>query len=152
MKINVLHISTPTTFRGGEQQVLYLIEALQNFNTNQILICPFAAPINTMVNSENCKIVTIKKPSSISFSLIDTIHKTCKKEAIHIIHAHDSKAQTAAVLSVFKNKLKVKVTVTRHVLFPVSGYFSKLKYRTKIVDRIICVSDAVQKEMLKIQS
>ncbi|MGY0407572.1 MAG: glycosyltransferase [Polaribacter sp.] len=150
MKINILHISTATTFRGGEQQVCCLIKVLQKENVSQTLICPLKAPISERINKDFCKVINTVKPSSISFSLMRKIKETCKNKKISIIHAHDSKAHTAAVLSVFKNKLDVKVIVTRRVLFPVLGYFSKLKYKTNIVAKVICISKAVQLEMQKL--
>lgn len=149
MKINILHISTATSFRGGEQQVSYLIESLQKYPVNQTLICPKNAPLNTKINKDFCKIINTQKPTSISFSLIKLIKKECLND-INIVHAHDSKAHTAAVLSLINNKFDIKLIVTRRVLFSVKGFFSKLKYKTKIVNKIICISNAVQDEMKKI--
>lgn len=146
----VLHISTASSFRGGEMQVSYLIKSLENFAVKQILICPEGAPIINYINHNSCKVFFVKKPKSISFSLVKKIKEICKNENIDIVHAHDSIGHTAAVLSAYRNKGTKKVVVTRRVLFPVTGFFSKLKYRTNIVSKIICISKAVEKEMQKI--
>lgn len=150
MKINILHISTATSFRGGEQQVSYLLRSLQNHMVKQVLICPKQAPLIDYVDNRFCNVVNYDTKKNTLFSAINNINKVCNSEEVHIIHAHDSKAHTSAVLTVLKNKLNVKLVVTRRVLFPVSGYLSKLKYKTSIVNSVICISKSVQNEMLKV--
>lgn len=146
--INILHVSSASSFRGGEQQVYYLIKSLEKHNAKQTLICPSNAYLKEKLKNKSINLVSVNKPGL--YSLLQTIKETCFEQDIQIIHAHDSKAHTAVVLSVFKNRLNVKVIITRRVIFPVSGYLSKLKYQTKIVSKIICVSEGVKEEMLNV--
>lgn len=150
MDINILHISTSTGFRGGEQQVVYLINSLDEYKVNQTIICPKNAPLIKKINKNCCNFIEFKKRNFIDFSFLNLINQTCRSNNIQIIHAHDSKAHTFAVLSTFTYKLLSKVIVTRRVIFPVAGFLSKLKYKTNIVKSIICESKAVQSEMIKI--
>lgn len=150
MPINVLHISTPASFRGGEQQVSYLINSLVKFDITQFLICPKKAMLNDKIDIEKCTIINHKKIKFISISLIIKTINMCFDNDISIIHAHDSKAQTVAVFVAFFSKKKIKVVVTRRVLFAVKGWLSKFKYKIKNVNKIICISKAVELEMRKI--
>lgn len=38
--MTILHVSTPVSWRGGEQQVAYLATALQSMGIDQVVLCP----------------------------------------------------------------------------------------------------------------
>lgn len=147
MKINVLHISTAQSWRGGELQVQYLINTLNKYsNINQILLCVKDSELSKRI--KNCKVITKNKPIFISFNWVNAIQKICNSEQIDVIHVHESKAQTFAVLSsLFNDK---KIIVTRRVIFPVTGCLSKKKYTHKSIKKVVCISNAVKKEMRKV--
>ncbi|OSY89352.1 hypothetical protein WH52_01575 [Tenacibaculum holothuriorum] len=144
--MNVLHISTAKDWRGGERQIYYLVKELKKYSIKQYLITPNNSELGNRL-SDTLPVVYIKKPSSFSLTWIKKIYKICLEESIDIIHIHDSKAQTQAFFAKKLYKLNVKIVVTRKVIFPVKGYFSKLKYQTPIINKVVAISSAVKAEL-----
>lgn len=141
--IRILHITTAKSWRGGERQVTNLLKSLQGYeDIENFLLC--------RTNSELDKRIVNKRKinhEGTIFSWINKIKQICEEHTIDIIHAHESKSHTNALLaSILYNK--IPVIVTRRVLFPVKGALSKMKYRR--TKKIICISEAVKKEMNKI--
>ncbi|WP_262510259.1 glycosyltransferase family 4 protein [Sediminitomix flava] len=137
------------TWRGGERQVYYLMESLSTQSINQHLLCSENSEISSRVNTSVATTHVKPKPSSISLSWAKEVKRICQTQKIDIIHAHDSKSQTFAVLGNALFNINIPVILTRRVLFPVKGKLSLFKYNHPSIKKIICISSAVQKEMQK---
>jgi len=143
--MTVLHISTATGWRGGEQQAAYLIDQLGSLQTACFLLCPKDAAIIQRLNKSNCKIEVFQKGKALNLSLARKIKILCKDHQIDLIHTHDSHAHTAAFLSSWLFGNKCPVVVSRRVDFAVSpSPLSHLKYNHSSIKKIICVSDAIR--------
>ena len=69
-----------------------------------------------------------------------------KKGSFHLLHVHDSHAHTFAVLANVLFGMNAPLIVSRRVDFPVSkSFLSKFKYNHSSVQKIVCVSKAIQK-------
>ena len=67
--MKVLHLSGATSWRGGEQQLLYLHDSLKSQNIEQIILCPFNSELyNRMINKEEEKIIGYNKSISIDLN------------------------------------------------------------------------------------
>ncbi|MEM9022373.1 MAG: hypothetical protein AAGB22_01430, partial [Bacteroidota bacterium] len=44
----ILHVSTPRTWRGGEQQMAYLVEALHRMGVPQLIVCRKGSAVETV--------------------------------------------------------------------------------------------------------
>lgn len=142
--MKILHISTALSWRGGEQQLAYLIEGLQVKNVEQVLLCVKESELSKRIQ---VNLQELSKPNSVSFTWIKEIARLSKE--VDVIHVHEPKAHTFAVLStLFGNT--TPVLVTRRVVFSVKGFLSKLKYQHTSVKKIICISNAVVEEMLTV--
>jgi L-malate glycosyltransferase len=142
--VNILHLSTAQTWRGGEQQIAYLMEELHSeFGAIQTLVCPLDSELARRLKDYPYNLLTYKKSGSISFSLAFKIKKYCLNHGVQIIHAHDSHAHTAAVLSAVLGN-KVPVVVSRRVDFKAGkSILSSWKYNHPAVKKIIAVSHAI---------
>lgn len=142
--MKVLHISTATGWRGGEQQATYLITELQQLNVACMLLCPQDSEIQKRASCP--QVFTFRKKGSLNFSLAGQIKKICIANQISLIHTHDSHAHTAAFISAWLFGNKTPVIISRRVDFAVSGnFFSGMKYNHPCIKKIICVSAAIQK-------
>ena len=143
---NILHISTPKSWRGGEQQLAYLYEELILRGVHQYIICPKNSEMAKKGKSLNWNIIECEKKIAFDPFFARKVSIVCKKRNIDIVHAHDSHAHSFAVISasLFGNKLPI--IVSRRVDFPISRSSIK-KYNHKNIKRIICVSDAIKKIM-----
>ncbi len=145
----ILHISSPLSWRGGEQQIAYLQEELAKQEVFQIIICPIGSVMESYCKENNIHYVSVKKRSSIDLGFAKALKKICVSEKINLMHAHDSHAHTFSVLSkVFYNN-PANTILSRRVDFPVKkSWFSHFKYNHASVKKIICVSQAIKQIML----
>ena len=139
----ILHISTPKSWRGGEQQLAYLYEELTNKGIEQYILCRKGGEMAIRGKAKGWNIIESAKRTAIDPFFTRKVKSVCKHKAIDIIHAHDSHAHSFAVLSASLFGNNIPIIVSRRVDFAISKSSIK-KYNHKNVKRIICVSDAIK--------
>lgn len=146
--MKILHISSPKTWRGGEQQLLYLAEELRAIGFQQLIMCPFNSAVHQYCLKKHIGHITYFKRFSANPMVGFRVAQTCKRENIDMIHVHDSHAHNFAVLSAVLTKMDLPIIVSRRVDFPVkdSG-MSAYKYNHPQIAKIICVSNAIKEIM-----
>ncbi|MEM8523807.1 MAG: glycosyltransferase family 4 protein [Bacteroidota bacterium] len=144
--MHILHLSSAKTWRGGEQQIAYLIEELNTQNIPQSVLCVTNAPFLDWCERQNIPHFTYKKRSSIDLSIAKQIKEIVQQEKITHLHAHDSHAHTFAVLAASFFGMKKPIIISRRVDFPVKkNIFSHWKYNHSSVKKIICISHNIKK-------
>ncbi len=145
MPLSILHISSARTWRGGEQQIAYLVEELLKKGIEQHVLCVNDGALEAWCRAMNIPHNTYTKRSSIDIGVARKIKQLCLQNKHTIIHVHDSHAHTFACLSasIFRNS--VPIVLHRRVDFPVqSNPLSHWKYNHSSIQRIICVSNAIK--------
>lgn len=141
--MKVLHLSTAMTWRGGEQQVIYLYQGLQQKHTDQVLICPQGSALAEYCTKNNIAFRTFKKSGNI-FAALKNIVQIIKEEKPSLLHAHDGKAHTLAYLNNVLSSKPLPLIVHRRVAFAKKNtFFNKFKYNHKSVKAVICVSEYI---------
>lgn len=147
--MRILHITSPKTWRGGEQQLLYLAEELKALGFYQVVMCPFNSEVHQYCLKKHVNHVTYYKGFSANPMVAFRVSQTCKRENIDMIHVHDSHAHNFAVLSAVLTGLDLPIIVSRRVDFPVSDSgMSSYKYNHPQIAKIICVSNAIKEVMM----
>jgi glycosyltransferase involved in cell wall biosynthesis len=145
-EFRLLHVASQMSWRGGEQQLAYLIENLSHKNIEQRVFCHEKSAIATYCRKHNIPLISY---SNSLFARIK-LRNICKGFNIDIIHAHDSKAHSLAFVSSVLFGLRKPIVVSRRVDFPVkANLFSKWKYNNPFIKKYICVSKAI-KEILSL--
>jgi glycosyltransferase involved in cell wall biosynthesis len=112
--VTTLHIDTGREMRGGQWQVLYLVERLEGSRLHARRGCPLEAE-------------ALRR--GLNVDAADT--------GVDLIHAHDARAHTKYAFS-----RKQPLVVSRRVGFPIGrSIFSRMKYR--FADRYLAVSKYV---------
>lgn len=142
--ITVLHISSPLTWRGGEQQIAYLYDELESQVTKQYILTPAGSALSDHGNKSGWNILNYRKRGGVDIGLarkIREIEKTIKPD---IIHCHDSHAHTGAVIAASMFGMSLPIVVSRRVDFPIGNkWMSRWKYNHRSIARILCVSDEI---------
>ncbi|MFN0189153.1 MAG: glycosyltransferase family 4 protein [Bacteroidia bacterium] len=144
--MKVLHVSTPMSWRGGEQQAAYLVGALKEMKVEVTVLTPNHSELSKRLQKDGINVINFESRGVLDLSLARKIEKVCRKHRFDLIHTHDSHAHSAAVLSaaVFSNI--TPIIVSRRVDFAVSSnLFSKWKYNHASIKKIICVSEMILK-------
>ncbi|MDP4687887.1 MAG: glycosyltransferase family 4 protein [Salibacteraceae bacterium] len=146
--MRILHISSPKTWRGGEQQLLYLAEELKALGFHQVIMCPFNSAVHKYCLKKHINHVTYFKGFSANPMVGFRVSQICRKEKIDMIHVHDSHAHNFAILSAVLTQMELPIIVSRRVDFAVKDTgMSAYKYNHPQIAKIICVSNAIKEIM-----
>ena len=147
-KFKVLHVSSALSWRGGEQQLVNLIEGLELLypDLTQHLFCAKNSEIELYCNENKIAYCSCLKKSGISKTYISGLRKYIKEFNPAIIHIHDSHAHTAVVIAHKRLRSSIPIVLHRRVDFPVSkSILSNFKYKYKHIKKIIAVSSVIKK-------
>ena len=112
---NVLHISTPKSWRGGEQQVAYLYEELEQKGITQYILCRKNSAMAKRGKSKGWNIIECRKTIAVDPFFARKVKLVCEQKKIDIVHAHDSHAHSFAVISASLFGNTTPIVVSRRV-------------------------------------
>lgn len=146
---NILHIDSEYGWRGGQQQAVYLFEGLLKRGYKTRFVCQPKSKLTKYFKEKRLPFNEIKMRGEIDIISAFKIASLCKKDNYHIIHAHSAHALSIGILS----KLfypKIKIIGVRRVDFHLKNNpFSRFKYNTKLVSKIVCISEGIEKILLE---
>ncbi|NWJ50537.1 MAG: glycosyltransferase [Bacteroidetes bacterium] len=148
--MRILHVSTALSWRGGEQQLTYLIESLRSMDIEQVVFCPLGSAIEQYCKDHDIAHYSFYR-SNLKIFISYSLMSVCQTNKINVIHTHDSHSHTLAVLASVIYGNTVPVIVSKRTAFPVNNSFlSRYKYNYHLITKILCVSHKVKDEVSKI--
>ena len=145
--MNVLHLSSALTWRGGENQIQLLIINLQKLGVLNFLFCPLGSQLTSRLESLNVEQINYKKRSGLGIRSAILLRGAVRKLSIDLIHVHDSHSHNYACINALLGD-STPIVVTRRVDFKLKP-FSRIKYNHPCIKKIVCISRAVQKVLRK---
>lgn len=140
----VLHVSSPRSWRGGEQQAAYLYGELARKNIAQAIACPRGSVMAQRCAERGWRHVTIPRRAAVDPFFARGVARAARDLGANLVHAHDPHAHTAAVLAHALFGAPGRIVVHRRVDFPIKrDPFTRWKYDHRAVRRIVCVSGAI---------
>jgi glycosyltransferase involved in cell wall biosynthesis len=145
--MNILHLSTARTWRGGEQQIVNLYKGLQNHipSVQQHIICTKNSAMHRYCQHHHLSHFPLTKAAPFNPLFAYHLWRISRRTNAHLIHCHDPHAQQFATIAadIFGNF--VPIVLSRRVDFPIqNNWYSYYKYNHPQIKRIICVSDAIR--------
>lgn len=144
--MNILHISSARSWRGGERQVLYLMEGIDQLGITSYVLCPNNSPLFQKCSKLSKLTFGFKNGFLGLIPNLLKLREICKKQKIDVVHGHDSHAHTLIWIAYRTGILKTSSFVTRRLNNVVKDK-SINKYNHDGIKKIICVSDAVKATM-----
>jgi len=142
-KKKVLHVSTALSWRGGEQQLAYLLDGLKD-EVDQYVLCAKASKMEAFCKEEGFNYYAQKKRAAFDIAFAMQLKKLCIALSIDLCHLHDAHAHTFAILAAIMGN-KTPLVLSRRVDFPIKNkWTSQLKYNHSAIKKILCVSDAIK--------
>lgn len=146
--IKVLHIDSEKGWRGGQQQVSYLLKELVQKGYDTKLICQPRSRLEDFCREHHLPVRGIRMFGEGDLVSAFRIAILCQKENFKILHCHSAHALSIGIWV----KMMVpflKVIGVRRVNFHIrKNWFSQLKYGDRYVDKIVCISDGIKKVLL----
>ncbi len=148
--MKILHVSGARGWGGNEQQIIYILPKL-----NQLGVENFVFGMQNSVLEKECfnskiPFVGLNKKKLNLFSNFAAFTNELKTTKPDVIHLHTSDSLTFFYFYSFFNKVKAKIIFSKKGMGESGSYLSKLKYNSKKIDSIICVSKNVQESFGKI--
>jgi glycosyltransferase involved in cell wall biosynthesis len=139
--MKVLHLSSEKSWRGGEQQMAYLIEELQNLGVTSHAAVRKDSAFESWCKKKNIPFITAGFKNDFDFSSALAVKKYCRLEHFDLVHLHSSRSHGIAVLSAALGNTAPFI-LSRRVDFRLkSNLFSQWKYNHPSIKKIICVSE-----------
>ncbi len=147
--IKVLHVDAGREWRGGQQQVVYLLEELIRQNVQTALVCQPGSPLESYCRENSLPAFSQKMSGELDVLAAWSLARICQQHGYHILHAHCAHSLSVALLAKCFYRRLVLIASRRvdfHVRKPLIGAF---KYSNGFVNQIICVSDAIRQILIK---
>jgi glycosyltransferase involved in cell wall biosynthesis len=145
--MRILHINTERTWRGGEQQTLYLAQGLKQRGHECTVACPPASPLAAQARSENLDVAEVRMRGEADLAAMCKLARLIRSRGCDIIHMHTSHAHTLGCFASLFARRGVRV-VSRRVDFRIiKNPFSRPKYRWG-VNKYVAISDAIKAVMV----
>jgi len=148
--LRVLHIDTEKTWRGGEQQALYLAEGLAKRGVANLCVGRPGAPYVERCAAKGLEVAPLSNRGEADPAAVVKLRKIVKSWRPDVIHMHTSHAHALGVLAA-KTAGVGRTVVSRRVDFTIYRNALRLswfKYRFG-VDRYVAISEGVRAQMLK---
>jgi glycosyltransferase involved in cell wall biosynthesis len=147
--IRILHIDTGKTWRGGQQQVAYLLEAMNERGFHTALVCPPKSSLEKFCHDKSIPCMPIKMLGELDVLAGCRISQICRNLDFNILHLHSGHALSIGLWAkIFLPKLKL-ITVRRVAFHIKKNWFSQLKYKNRLLDKIVCISHEIEKVLLQ---
>ncbi len=148
-----LHVNTERTWRGGEQQTLYLVKGLLARGLPAVLLCQPGSSLEARSRAEDVLVRAFRMYGEADLFAVLRIARLVARSGFRLIHAHTSHAHSlAALAAAIAPAPRPRVVVTRRVDFSIYRNsflgLNGLKYRFG-VDRFLAISEAVRNVMAR---
>lgn len=144
--MNILHIDTGSSWRGGQNQIRMLLNELDQRNICSTLAIP--ADASHRDRFLYCDQIPLNFRGIHQISAAFTLNQICRQKKIQLIHAHSSQAHNIAMIMKLTGT-RIPIVVSRRVMFPYGKtLFSRYKYSPKIVSHFVAVSNAIRNFMI----
>lgn len=143
--MRVLHVSSEKTWRGGEQQIAYLIKGAGN--TEHYAFCRENSPFTAWCEDKGIPYVAASFHPLHWVSSARKLIRFCRTNRLELVHCHTGKAHILAYMALLLG-LDIPVVVSRRVAVrPSEGFLTRYRYNHPGIRRVICVSHYIRKVM-----
>ena len=143
----VLHINTERTWRGGEQQALYLARGQKDRGLTVTVACQPDSPMADRAAESGLDVAQVRMSGEADVASAYKLARLIRERESSIVHMHTSHAHTVGCLASALARRGVRI-VTRRVDFrPIKNAFSKFKYRWG-VHKYVAISNAIKQVMV----
>ena len=148
---SILHMDAGRDFRGGQRQVLYLLQGLQRRGHRVLLCCPKHGPLRERAVEAGipCHALTLR--SGLDFASAVRLVRLVRDGDFDLVHAHDAHSHSIALAAqgIGRHRaLADHLIVTRRSIGQTAGRLDRLKYTQPGV-AYIAISNAVRDSLTR---
>jgi glycosyltransferase involved in cell wall biosynthesis len=144
--LNILQISSASSFGGGERYVADLTNSLIARGHNLFAALRSGSPLIRHLKLPKENILTLPLRNAIDVPSAHELERFVRRQRIDVVHAHMARDYSLASYTARRNR-QAKFIATRHVLFQLNRLHRHTLARAT---RVIAVSSAVAKELRRV--
>ncbi len=138
--MKILHLETAKEWRGGQQQIAYLVQGLVRHKIPTVLLCPKNSELHRRFEHQKLPVQAFPIGHHLSVKTARKIARFARENGYDLLHVHSSHALSLGLL-VKTLRPSLKLVASRRVDFPVKKpVIRSLKYNNPLIDRVVCVS------------
>jgi len=142
--IKVLHIDSEKGWRGGQQQAAYLFERMSAMGFTSAMASKPGSAMESYCMDNDLPFYSIPMHGELDFSAGYRIAGICRKHGFNVLHLHSAHALATGLWAKMFFK-KLHLIAVRRVDFHIKkNWFSRYKYTTSAIDRIVCISNGIK--------
>ncbi len=145
--MNVLHLDTGRSWRGGQQQVLNLHRGLQARGVSSLLLCSRGGELAMRASSVGLPTETLALRGEWDLSSALAVARWARRVGARVVHAHSSHAVTLGALACSLAPAAQLVATRRVDFLPGPGPFHRWKYRRPA--RWVAISTAIRDILIR---
>lgn len=143
IKLNILQISSASSFGGGERYVADLTNSLTARGHDLYIAVRPRSPLLRHLQLPSQRILTLPLRNALDVPSAHELDRFVRRQRIDVVHAHMARDYSLAAYAARRNR-QTKFIATRHVLFQLNRLHRHTLARAT---RLIAVSAAVAKEL-----
>lgn len=143
--MRVLHLNTERTWRGGEQQTLWLASGLAALGEGSEVVAQPGSPLAERARAAGLPVHEVRMRGEWDLAAVAALRRVIRDRRPDLLHMHTSHAHTLGCLAA-RGRGRPRTVVSRRVDFSIYRNFLRLswfKYRL-LGDRFIAISRAVR--------
>lgn len=142
--MKILHLSSEKTWRGGEQQIAYLIDGLKQRGVESIVAARTHSSFHQYCQDKGIKHACFSFSSEFDLVTAFKVKKYALENSVDIVHLHTGKGHGIGVMASVLG-MSVPLVLSKRTDFPIkNNWFSKFKFNYHGIKKILCVSAKIK--------
>lgn len=149
LDIRVLHVDSEKGWRGGQQQAAYLLERMCGMGFKTAMASKPGSAMESYCMGKNLPFYPLSMHGELDVLAGYRIACLCRKHGYNVLHLHSAHALATGLWAKMFFKQLHLIAVRRVDFHIKKNWFSRFKYTTSMLDRIICISHGIKEVLLK---
>ncbi len=141
--LRVLHVDAAREWRGGERQLLLLVQGLRERGAEPLVAARPGSPLLQRLKTDGIATAAMPMRTDLDLLAVRRLRRLIATWRPDVVHAHDTRSHAIAIGALLGRRPRVPLVVTRRSAAPPRG----LVRFGKRVARFIAISDAVREAL-----
>lgn len=142
--MRILHLSSELTWRGGEQQIAYLIQGLSDRGIESVVAAKKDSSFEKFCQHKSITYMPASFRNEFDLVTAIKIKSFAEKNNVDLVHIHTAKAHGVAVLASIMG-MKIPLVLSKRTDFKIKeNFFSRFKFNYPKIKKILCVSKKIK--------
>ena len=145
--LRILHLDDGRGWRGGQQQVSFLLREQAAAGHRPVLVCPPGVPLALWADKQGVELHVTPLRGEFDLRAVAAVRRIIRTTAPEVVHAHTSHAHTLSLLAIRGESRPLRVVSRRLTKIPGTSPVARWKYGPS-VDLFVAVSHAVRRDLV----